>query len=104
MNTDLLIQEYLDVLIQAVNTYYAKYYPNLEPDKYYIMKGRKYHRVVSAGKHGNRSVHAFVGEDGMLYKAAGWAAPAKDARYNLATDMDVLRERIDPHGGYLYKR
>jgi len=40
MNTDLLIQEYLDVLIQAVNTYYAKYYPNLEPDKYYIMKGR----------------------------------------------------------------
>jgi hypothetical protein len=40
----------------------------------------------------------------MLYKAAGWAAPAKDARYNLATDMDVLRERIDPHGGYLYKR
>jgi hypothetical protein len=52
-----------------------------------------------------RRVHSFVDKQtGDLYKAAGWAAPAKDARFNLERDMDVLLKVADPYGAYLYKR
>ena len=101
-DTDLAVKCYLDTIQKLTVAYYAEHFPNLTPEKYYIMKGRKYHRVVQEGKH-SRSVHAFIGADGMLYKAAAWASPAKDARYNLLTDMDVIAKRFDPHGSYLYK-
>jgi hypothetical protein len=105
MNTDLLIQEYLDLVIKATNQHYEKHYPRMDPPRFYIMKGRKRHRVVETDvKQGYRRVHAFVGEDGMLYKAASWAAAAKDARYNLASDMEEIRSRFDPNGSYLYHR
>ena len=101
MNADLLTQEYLDLIQKMTSEYFAKHYSNLQAPKYYVERGRKYHRVVQHDS--SRSVHAFIGEDGMLYKAAGWKAPAKGARYNLETDMDVIRQRFDPHGSYLYR-
>ena len=105
MNADLLTQEYLDLIQKMSGEYFAKHYSNLQAPKYYVERGRKYHRVVQHDRGGSssRSVHAFIGEDGMLYKAAGWKAPAKGARYNLETDMDVIRQRFDPHGSYLYR-
>lgn len=109
MNTDLLTQEYLDLVQKMSGEYFAKHYSNLQAPKYYVERGRKYHRVVQhdrslcTASDSSRSVHAFIGEDGMLYKAAGWKAPAKGARYNLETDMDVIRQRFDPHGSYLYR-
>ena len=106
MNTDLLTQEYLDLIQKMTSEYFAKHYSNLQAPKYYVERGRKYHRVVQhdrGGSSSSRSVHAFIGEDGMLYKAAGWKAPAKGARYNLETDMAVIRQRFDPHGSYLYR-
>ena len=102
-NTDLNVQQYLDLVIRLTNKHYAERYPRLKVPTFYIEKGRKYHRVVMADN-GSRSVHAFIGNDGKLYKAAGWKAPAKDARYDLNTDMQILEQRFDPYGGYLYKR
>ena len=101
MNADLLTQQYLDLIQKMSREYFARHYPTLTSPKYYVERGRKYHRVVQHDS--SPSVHAFIGEDGMLYKAAGWKAPAKGARYNLETDMDVIRQRFDPHGSYLYR-
>jgi hypothetical protein len=40
---------------------------------------------------------------GDVLKAAGWAAPAKGARFNLVTGMNELLAVVDPYGSYLYK-
>ena len=74
-----------------------------------VMAGRKFDRIVTAypGEHLSRSVHAFVErETGLLFKAAGWSAPAKGARYDLNSEENFARtvELADPHGGYLYQR
>lgn len=102
-NTALLTQEYLDLIQKMSGEYFAKHYPTLTAPGYTVERGRKYHRVVQQ-QDGSRSVHAFIGEDGMLYKAAGWKTPAKGARYNLQLDMETIGQRFDPHGSYLYHR
>lgn len=102
-NTDINVQQYLDLAIRLTNKHYATHYPSLTPPTMYIEKGRKYHRVVMSDN-GSRSVHAFIGNDGKLYKAAGWKVPVKDARYDLNTDMQKLEQVFDPFSGYLYKR
>lgn len=73
------------------------------------MSGRKFDRVVIAypGENSSRSVHAFVErETGQVFKAAGWKAPAKNARYDLSTDESFAQTvaLADPFGGYLYQR
>jgi hypothetical protein len=73
------------------------------------MSGRKFDRVVISypGESSSRSVHAFVEkETGKVFKAAGWKAPAKNARYDLSTDESFAQtvKLADPHGGYLYQR
>ena len=69
--------------------------------------GAKFTRVVMGvmrdGALTDRSVHAFVDNTtGDLFKAAGWKAPAKGARYNLLTEMDVVKANFDWAGSYLY--
>ena len=74
------------------------------PD-YVINEGKKYYKIVMVDN--QRSVHAFVNkENGDVYKAASWAAPVRDARYNLLLEdaRAVLFNSVDPFGGYLYKR
>lgn len=71
--------------------------------------GRKFDRVVISHPHAplNASVHCFVErETGNIMKAAGWKAPAKDARFNISTDAGFADtvELADPYGSYLYKR
>lgn len=72
------------------------------------MGGRKYDRIVSVhSSFGGKSVHAFVErETGFLYKASCWAAPAKDARFDLSTEHGFFEaiKAADPYGSYLYKR
>jgi hypothetical protein len=73
------------------------------------MSGRKFDRVVIAysGEDSSRSVHAFVErETGKVFKAAGWKAPAKNARYDLSTDETFAQtvKLADPFGSYLYQR
>lgn len=71
--------------------------------------GRKFDRVVISypGESLSRSVHAFVErETSKLFKASGWAAPAKGARYDLSTEESFAQavELADPYGSYLYQR
>lgn len=60
---------------------------------FWLTKGRKYNRLVQdtrdkvTGKlFEQRSVAGFIDNEGNIYKAAGWKAPAKGVRGNLFTD------------------
>jgi hypothetical protein len=68
--------------------------------------GRKFVKIIVSRKehHGaHRHVHAFVNKStGSLYKPAGWKGPVQDERYNLLTEMDMVKKVIDPYGSYLY--
>lgn len=71
--------------------------------------GRKYDRIVTSygGDKMSGSVHCFVErETGKVFKAAGWATPAKGARFDLSTPEGFVNtvETADPYGGYLYAR
>lgn len=72
-------------------------------NKFSVMPGRKFDRIVQETQEGsNRHVHAFVErETGGVYKAAGWPAPAKGERF-----MDVRKAAhfADLFGSYLYAR
>lgn len=63
----------------------------------------KYHRIVAVS-YGQRSVHAFVDSDGLVYKPEGWKKPAKDARYDLLDDNSFasLLAQAQWAGGHLY--
>ena len=67
-----------------------------------IQETRKYYKVIMVNN--QRSVHAFVDKNnGDLYKAASWKAPAKGVRYNLVEDIEKLKVMADWAGGYLYR-
>ena len=76
-----------------------------------VTPGRKYFKIVMYGTLNgciesplSWSVHAFVDKKtGLVYKPAGWAQPAKGARYNLTCDMETLKVKANWHGGYLYR-
>lgn len=67
--------------------------------------GRRFDRVYTENSN-QRICYAFVErETGLLYKSAGWSAPAADARYDMSTDLNfrVTLAAADEHGSYLYK-
>lgn len=68
--------------------------------------GRKYQRIVMHRDGKDRSVHAFIDLDGNVYKADGWAKPAKGVRFNLLDDASfhTMLDRLDWAGSYLYIR
>ena len=68
--------------------------------------GKKFYKIVTVrNRNGTgKSVHSFVNKStGALHKAASWAAPVKDERYNLLTQLDLVLSVMDPYGSYLYK-
>lgn len=71
-------------------------------DTYGVMPGTRYDKIVIFDDKGNaRSVHAFVErETGYVYKAEGWAKPAKGVRF--LTVVDALKAS-DRYGSYLYR-
>ena len=90
------LEKYCELLQQCVNQHKVD-------KKVSVTWGTKFYKVVYEGQYQN-SVHSFVDrKTGDLYKAAGWAAPAKGVRGNIVTDLKSIAERMDPYGGYLYK-
>lgn len=70
--------------------------------KYSVLNGKTYYKVVVDSNH-QRFVHSFVSKDhGYLYKPAGWPRPVKTPKYNLVTQLDVVKEVADLFGAYLY--
>lgn len=68
-----------------------------------INEGRRYLRVVQVCDYQQRA-HCFIDRNtGDVYKAASWTQPAKGVRFNILKDLEVLRQRADYAGGYLYK-
>jgi hypothetical protein len=64
--------------------------------------GRRYYKVNV--NHSQQVVHSFVDKKtGDVYKAASWRGPAKGIRYNLMYDWEILQEKVDWAGSYLYK-
>jgi hypothetical protein len=103
-NVEALTQQYaksVEAKVQAV-------YDFMDEDKRPTVEvevGRKYFKLVTVHSERSRSVHSFVDRvTGDVLKAAGWAAPAKGARFNLATGMNELLAAVDPYGSYLYMR
>jgi len=93
-------------LTQAIAQYLA-HLQTLTADAVEFIPGRKFGKVVftSVAPRTGRSVHSFVDlSTGDLLKAAGWNAPAKDARFNLLRELDKVTAVADPYGTYLYKR
>jgi hypothetical protein len=93
-------------ITQAIAQYLA-HLQTLTPDAVEFIPGRKFGKVVftSVAPRTGRSVHSFVDlSTGDLLKAAGWAAPAKGARFNLVRELDKVTAVADPYGSYLYKR
>ena len=93
-------------ITQAIAQYLA-HLQTLTPDAVEFIPGRKFGKVVftSVAPRTGRSVHSFVDlSTGDLLKAAGWNAPAKDARFNLLNELDKVTAVADPYGSYLYKR
>jgi len=70
-----------------------------------ISEGKKYYKIIQRDSNfSGGSVHAFVDkQNGDLYKAASWAAPAKGVRFNLEKDLEFLRQNANWSGGYLYR-
>jgi|TARA_R110000796_G_scaffold72277_1_gene163552 hypothetical protein len=86
-----LVEKYVAILNKPKNNRFGKVFS--------YTTGKKYFKVIDES-----SVEAFVEKTtGDVYKPASWAAPAKNARYNLATDLNLLNKVIKLSSGYLYQ-
>jgi hypothetical protein len=98
-----LVNIYANKVQQTLQEAY-NFLPEGERPTVEVEAGRKYYKLVRDMR-GQRSVHSFVDcVTGDVYKPAGWAKPAKGARFNVSTDMSTLLAVVDYAGGYLYKR
>jgi hypothetical protein len=68
-----------------------------------VHEGRKYYKVTLKNEVQER-VHSFVcKETGDVFKPASYKIPAKGRRYNLITEWELLKEKVDWAGSYLYR-
>ena len=80
MNFDKSLENFLSVVTDNTNEYYKTNYSNLTPPVYVNLGGRKYNKIVSESEN-SESVYCFVEKStGLIYKPAGYRAPAKGAR------------------------
>lgn len=100
-----LIDQYVAIIQENTNKHYAEALPNLTPPTFEQQPGSKYVKIVERrAEWGGQCVHSFVNKHTLeVYKAASWRAPAKGARYDLNTDMETLRQVVDPYTSYLYR-
>ena len=98
---DKFVDDYVEVLNNKTDSY-----------NFYIRRGRRFIKItqIVVGRDGKNtdqlSVHSFVDKNtGLVYKAAGWNAPAKGARYDLLDEASRKRcfANADPYGSYLYR-
>lgn len=85
------IEQFVASVSEANRKHYETHYPRLYAEPGYVKpvtmeRGPKYTRVVD--NTGGRSVLMFIeNATGNILKAAGWKAPAKGVRGNIATTI-----------------
>ena len=98
---DRFVDDYVEVLNNKTDSY-----------NFYIRRGRRFIKItqIVVGRDGKNTdqlcVHSFVDKNtGLVFKAAGWNAPAKGARYDLLDEASRKRcfANADPYGRYLYR-
>lgn len=72
------VQEFVNALNAAFAARFSMDIRALGAVTFELKLGRKYDKVVSGG-----AVYCFVDKEGNIYKAAGWAAPARGVRATL---------------------
>lgn len=110
-NKDVIIVDNINRMIKGMLERYYKDYSGRIKKDFVVEEGRKYYKIVNGyvneenGLLEQRGVHAFVDkENGDLYKPASWRSPAKGVRANMIRDIEILEQRADWAGGYLYRR
>lgn len=90
--------------IQNAITAYVNHLQGLTADVVKIQPGRRYIKVITTSGVGSERVHSFIEKNtGLLYKAATFKAPAKDARFDLVSHLDLVLSVADIYGSFLYK-
>jgi len=102
MNFETSLENFLSVITENSNEYYKTNYSILKPPVYVNLGGRKYIKIVSESENSS-SVYCFVEKStGLIYKPAGYRAPAKGARGSIYESATF--KNSDPHGSWLYYR
>lgn len=89
MITDKQLEDWIALLQKAQDEYYAKAHNFIPSPLITYSRGKKYTRVIQQNRYfdkdgiarisqNNRSVFCFIDEQGNLWKAASWKAPAKN--------------------------
>ena len=100
MDLENALINYVHNVQETTNEHFAKHYDNLIPDLIQIEGGRKYVKIskTTDGGRGQKSVHSFICteddarkglREGDILKAASWKAPAKHARGNIFTKLNL---------------
>lgn len=85
--------------------HYAEHFPMLTPPEIIVKVCSKYYKIVTHFRaSNNRNVYCFVSKaTGDIYKAAGWAAPAKHVRGNIFDDNYSWGKGVELAGGKYLK-
>jgi hypothetical protein len=76
-------------------------------EEYAVVVGKRWDKIVKRRPNDPyaMSAEAFVDpENGLMYKPAGWSAPAKGARFDLTKGVEKVVAMANRSGGYLYAR
>ena len=98
------IQQWVEAASRSVTEKSIAEYPDCKANhrKLYLMKGRKYHRVVITSLYDyehSSSSYCFIDNEGNIYKCAGWKKPASGIRGNIETKSP---EEVTPSTRWLY--
>ena len=97
------IENYVTDLQMYINSYWEQMKYKFNAPTLSIDWGRKNAKVVM-DNNGQRSVHHFVElETGNILKAAGWSAPAKGIRGNIATATFGPNGNVDVYGARYFR-
>ena len=88
------LPEFLNECEEMLKEHYSQKFKNLEVPEIKVYPGGKYYKIAKKDNNHNESVWFFVGkEDGLIWKAASWKAPARNfPRGNILEDKarDVI--------------
>jgi MoaA/NifB/PqqE/SkfB family radical SAM enzyme len=83
MDFNTALENFVDVVQKMINEHYRDQFSNLSPPTISVDIGKRYTKIISTRKCGQRSVYCFIDKNGDILKSATWKAPAKGVRGNI---------------------